>query len=59
LVHGSTTIGNPLRCRAIAELSNGHWISDMNLLRNDFDPAEGRVFYHGRRSTHRVSCRLP
>ena len=38
------TFGNPLRWRAIAELSDGYWVSQMNLL-EDFDPAEGRVFY--------------
>ena len=38
------SFGNPLRWRAIAELSGGYWVSEVNLLQ-DFDPAEGRIFY--------------
>ena len=36
--------GNPLRWRAVAELADGFWVSQIDL-RGDFDPAEGRVFY--------------
>ena len=36
--------GNPLRWRAVAEVDNGYWVSQIDL-REDFDPAEGRVFY--------------
>lgn len=36
--------GNPLRWRAVVELGTGYWVSDVNLLQ-EFDPAEGRVFY--------------
>ena len=38
------TFANPLRWRAVAELSSGYWVSELNL-REDFDPAAGRVFY--------------
>ena len=36
--------GNPLRWRVLAEVSNGYWTSEINVL-TDLDPAEGRVFY--------------
>ena len=36
--------GNPLRWRAVAEVSSGYWVSQVDL-RDEFDPAEGRVFY--------------
>ena len=37
-------LGNPLRWRAVAELSNGYWVSEIDL-KDEFNPAEGRVFY--------------
>jgi len=36
--------GNPLRWRALAEVSSGYWISQIDL-QDEFDPAEGRVYY--------------
>ena len=38
------TFGNPLRWRAVAEVADGFWVSQLDL-REDFNPAEGRVFY--------------
>jgi len=35
---------NPLRWRTVVELSDGYWISEINL-REDFDPAQGRMFF--------------
>jgi inner membrane protein len=36
--------GNPFRWRVVAELSDGYWVSKLNLL-EDFDPSDGRVFF--------------
>ena len=41
--------GNPLRWRVLAEVSNGYWISELNVLR-ELDPAEGRVYYQAEES---------
>jgi inner membrane protein len=38
------TPANPLRWRAIAELREGYWVSDL-YLNQDFDPADGRIFF--------------
>ncbi|HEY3741855.1 MAG TPA: metal-dependent hydrolase [Bryobacteraceae bacterium] len=36
--------GNPFRWRAVAELGNGYWVSQIRPLEG-FDPAEGRLYY--------------
>jgi inner membrane protein len=36
--------GNPLRWRAVAELADGYWVSQIDL-REEFDPSDGRVFF--------------
>jgi inner membrane protein len=38
------TFGNPFRWRAVAELAEGYWVSQINL-REDFDPSDGRVYF--------------
>ena len=53
------TFVNPLRWRAVAELREGYWISDINL-NEEFDPTEGRVFFQPESSSAiQQAMRLP
>jgi inner membrane protein len=38
------SFGNPFRWRAVAELGDGYWVSQINL-REDFDPSDGRIYF--------------
>ena len=49
--------GNPLKWRVVVELNGGFWVSQVNLL-EDFDPAEGRVFFQAAPSAAIEEARL-